>query len=94
MTLVELGESNVGRFDVPWAITGLLVQRVEELSAAAEAGIERGHVILEVNRRPVGSVAELRQVLATSRPGAVVLFYLYVPELDQRSLRTVRLDPE
>lgn len=94
MTLVELDEANVGRFEVPGAVTGLLVQRVEELSAAAEAGIERGHVILEVNRRSVSTVAELRRALSASQPGDVVLFYLYVPELDQRSLRTVRLDPE
>jgi serine protease Do len=94
MTLVELDESNVGRFQVPGAVTGLLVQRVEELSPAADAGIERGHVILEVNRRPVSTVAELRRALSASKPGDVVLFYLYVPELDQRNLRTVRLDPE
>ncbi|MDP1568670.1 MAG: trypsin-like peptidase domain-containing protein [Vicinamibacterales bacterium] len=94
MTLVELGEANVGRFNVPGPVTGLLVQRVEELSAAAEGGIERGHVILEVNRQAVSTVVELRRVLSSAPPGGVLLFYLYVPELDQRSLRTVRLDPE
>ena len=94
MTLVELDESNVSRFEVTGSVTGLLVQRVEELSAAFDAGIERGHVILEVNRRPVSTIAELRGALSASGPGDVVLFYLYVPELDQRSLRTVRLDPE
>lgn len=88
MMLVELDAAGAGR----GGVTGLLVQRVEELSPADEAGIERGHVILEVNRRPVATVAELRQVLQAARPGQVLLFYLYVPELDQRILRTFRLE--
>ena len=36
----------------PPASTGLLVQRVEPVSPAAEAGLERGQVLLHVNRRP------------------------------------------
>jgi serine protease Do len=94
MTLVEIDEGSAGRFDVPGAVAGLLVQRVEELSAAEDGGIERGHVILEVNRRPVRTVLELRRILAAAGPGDVLLFYLYVPDLDQRTIRTVRLDAD
>lgn len=93
LSLVEIDEANAHRFDVPDGMTGLLVQRVEPLSVAYEAGIERGTIILEINRRPVSSVAALRQIVDAVHPGGVLAFYLYVPEIDQRNIRTVRLDP-
>ena len=57
-------------------MTGLLVQRVEPMSAAQDAGIDRGQIILEVNRQPVHTIAGLRRILAgirASDPMAVFL---------------------
>jgi serine protease Do len=93
LTLVEIDESNGHRFDVPAGMTGLLVQRVEPLSAAYDAGIDRGQVILEINRRPVNSVAGYRRLVEGIRAGDVLAVYLYDPELDQRAIHTVRTDP-
>ena len=42
--------------------TGLLVQNAE--GAAAKAGVERGDVVLAVNGKPVGSVDEVKSILA------------------------------
>lgn len=92
LSLIEIDESNAHRFDIPEGMTGLLVQRVEQLSVAYEAGIERGSIILEVNRRAVNSVAALRQMVSTVEPGGVLAVYLYIPEIEQRNIRTVRLD--
>lgn len=73
-------------------MTGLLVQRVEPLSPAYDAGIERGNVILELNRQPVDSVARFRRLLEAAHPGEPLAFYLYLPDIDQRNIKTVRVD--
>ncbi|MGE3277224.1 MAG: trypsin-like peptidase domain-containing protein [Vicinamibacterales bacterium] len=93
LTVLAIDESNVHRFEVPEGVTGgLLVQRVEPYSAAYDAGIERGHLILEVNRQPVDSVAGFRRIVEGVRPGGVLSLYVYLPELDQRNIRTLRLE--
>jgi len=93
LTLIEVGESNAHRFDVPAGMTGLLVQRVEPFSAAHDAGILRGQILLEVNRQPVNSVAGYRRAVQASRPADVLAVFLYDPELEQRAIHTVRTEP-
>ena len=92
LSLIEIDDSNAHRFDIPAGMTGLLVQRVEPLSVADDGGIERGAIILEINRQPVNSVAGFRRIVGAARPGDVLAFYLYEPELDQRAIRTVRTE--
>jgi len=92
LVLIEIDRSNSRRFDVPEGMTGLLVQRVEPLSPAYDAGIERGNIILELNRQPVDSVARFRRLLETTRPGEPLAFYIYLPDIDQRNIKTVRVD--
>ena len=92
LSLIEIDDSNAHRFDIPAGMTGLLVQRVEPLSVAYDGGIERGSIILEVNRQPVNSIAGWRRIVGAARPGDVLAVYLYEPELDQRAIRTVRTE--
>jgi serine protease Do len=92
LSLIEIDDSNAHRFDIPSGMTGLLVQRVEPLSVAYDGGIERGSIILEVNRQPVNSIAGWRRIVGAARPGDVLAVYLYEPELDQRAIRTVRTE--
>jgi S1-C subfamily serine protease len=92
LSLIEIDDSNAHRFDIPAGMTGLLVQRVEPLSVAYDGGIERGAIILEINRQPVNSVAGFRRIVGASRPGDVLAVYLFEPELDQRAIRTVRTE--
>ena len=92
LSLIEIDDSNAHRFDIPSGMTGLLVQRVEPLSVAYDGGIERGSIILEVNRQPVNSIAGWRRIVGAARPGEVLAVYLYEPELDQRAIRTVRTE--
>jgi serine protease Do len=93
LTVIEIDASNAHRFDVPTGMTGLLVQRVEPLSAAHDAGIDRGQIILEINREPVDSVAEFRRVLLGIRGGDAMAFFIYIPEIEQKNIRTVRMEP-
>jgi serine protease Do len=56
------------------ATEGLVVQNVMQGSPAADAGFERGDVIVEVNKKPVKSVAELRETVAKHGKGSPLLF--------------------
>lgn len=92
LSLIEITEENAHRFDVPAGVVGLLVQRVEPLSEAFEAGIRRGQVLLELNRRPVQRVAAFRERLEEARRVGVVAVLTLDPEEGQRMIRTLRVD--
>lgn len=51
---------------------GVLVSRVNEGSAAAEAGIKAGDVIVAINKNRVASVSELQEWVARNRPGTTI----------------------
>lgn len=53
---------------------GVVVTQVEPGSAADEAGIRRGDVILEIDRKAVRSVDEYKKSVATIRKGRGILF--------------------
>ena len=92
LALIEIDGTNVHRFDVPQDTRGLLIQSVEPLSAAYDAGIERGQVILEINRQPVETVVGFRRIVAAAPAGSVLAVYLYDPDREERSIRTVRTE--
>ena len=94
LSLIEIDERNARRFDTPPGMTGLLVQRVEPLSVAHDAGIERGVIILEVNRQPVNSIAGFRRIVGGAQPGEILVVFLYDPDADVRSIRTVRTEQQ
>ena len=52
----------------------LTVQRAEEGSLAADAGFERVDVIVEVGKKPVKSVTELRESVDKHGKGKPMLF--------------------
>jgi serine protease Do len=53
--------------------TGLVVAEVADGSPAADAGIKPGDVIVEVNRKPVHTVGEFRQAMASQKAGESTL---------------------
>ena len=70
----------------------MLITRVEPLSASFDADVQRGTVLLEINRKPVASVADFQRLAGAARPGDIVALYVYVPDLDQRKLLTVHVE--
>jgi serine protease Do len=92
LTVRELDTETRQRYQVPAGVHGLVVTKVEPMSPAFDAEIERGFVLLEVNRRPVLTVADYRHLTGSLHLGDVLAFYLYVPSDEQRTLRTVRID--
>jgi serine protease Do len=65
----------VQRFNLKDADAGLVITEVTPAGPAAEAGLQPGDVIEEVNRRPVRSVAELQAALKASgeRPALLLV---------------------
>jgi serine protease Do len=53
---------------------GIVVSAVEPGSAADEAGIRRGDVIVEIDRKPIRNLDEYKKSIATIRKGKGVLF--------------------
>lgn len=51
---------------------GILIVRVDDASPAAEAGLQRGDILLAINGDAVNTVPELRFVLQTFEPGDVI----------------------
>jgi serine protease Do len=92
LSVKELDREFRDRFKVPATVRGVVVTRVEPMSPAFDADIERGVVVLEINRREVSSVAEFERATRGAHPGDVLAFYLYSPDGDQRTLRAVRID--
>ena len=88
----DLDGDDAARLALPSGIRGVLIARVEPLSAGFDADLERGQVILEVNRRPVASARDFERLVAGARPGDVLAVYLYLPDQEQRALRTLRVE--
>ena len=56
---------------------GLAVAGVKDGSPAAAAGIRPGDIIVQVNRKPVRKIAELREALAAQRAGEPTLLQIH-----------------
>jgi len=57
-------------------VTGVMVTRVEPGSPAADAGIQKGDVIQEVNRHPVKDVKEFVQMVQRTQKKETVLLFI------------------
>lgn len=56
---------------------GVVVMRVKVNSPAEEADIQRGDVILEINRKPIKSVDDYRDIASNAKPGESLLFLVF-----------------
>ena len=88
----DIDRQTADRLELPKQMKGVLIARVEPISAAFDGGIERGAVILEVNRQRVESAADYRRLTRGARAGDILTLYLYVPDLEQRQLKTIRVE--
>ena len=62
------------------------------MSPAFDADIERGHVLLEINRQPVRSIDDYRRLTTRAKTGDILTLYVYKPEGPSRALYTVKID--
>jgi serine protease Do len=73
VTVNELTPEIARQIRVPIEAQGVVVRDIEPGSFAADAGLERGDVIQEVNRKPVKNVAEFQAAARHAGRDAVLL---------------------
>ncbi len=88
----ELDRAFASRLAIPDGVAGVVVSRVDPTGTAFSASVRRGFVIMEINRRPVRTVADYQRLLAAARPGDVLALYCFDPTLSQRALVTVTME--
>ena len=92
LTVRDLDAATFNRLDLRRQTRGVLITRVEPLSPSFDAEVQRGTVLLEINRKPVASSADFRRLAGAARPGDILALYVYLPDLDSRKLLTVRVE--
>jgi serine protease Do len=92
MTVREIDRGVVGRLDIPNSVEGVIVSRVDPSGEAFAAQVRRGFVIIEINRRPVRSVADYDRIVSAARPGDVLTLFYYDPSQGQRALVALTVD--
>ncbi len=92
LSVRDLDRQTAERLDLPRNTRGVLITRVEPMSSSFDNGIERGTVLLEVNRQPVESAADFRRIARAARPGDILTLWIYAPDIVQRQLKTIRVD--
>ena len=86
-------ESDVARrLGAPSDVRGVVVWRVDTVGAAADADVERGDVILEIDRQPVHTLDDYERLVKNARAGEILTIYLYKSASGQRRLSTIRVD--
>lgn len=73
LTVQTLTAEIADSLGVPRDLKGVVVTAVEPDSPAAETGLRRSDIILEVNRTPVKGVAEYRKALKSAAKGKSIL---------------------
>jgi serine protease Do len=92
LTVRELDRGVVGRLEIPGTINGVMISRVDPTGAGFQALLRRGLVIMEINKRPIATLADYQRTVTAARPGDILVFYVYDPTLTQRSLVTVTVE--
>ena len=88
----ELDAAFVRRMGIPGSVSGVVVVRADPAGASFSPPMRRGFVIMEINRRPVRTVAEFAKVIAAARTGDVLAFYGYDPAVAQRGFVLATVD--
>ena len=76
LTVTDLDPDTARQLDMDTP-EGVLITRVKVNSPAEDAGLSRGDVILEINRKPVNSVEEYRNSIQGGKPGDTLLFLIF-----------------
>jgi serine protease Do len=93
LSVKELDAATSARMRLPPSIQGLFVTEVDPAGPARLARLRAGHVLLEINRRRVTTLADFRAAIASLKPNEAVAVLVYDQPSDQRVLATLLPDP-
>jgi serine protease Do len=77
LRLRDLTAEAAERLDLPDGRGGALVAAVEPGGAAARAGVQRGDVILEVNRRKISGASDATRQLRAASDSSIALMLVW-----------------
>jgi serine protease Do len=92
LTVRDLDQGFARRMEIPASVHGVVVVRIDPVGPAFVPGMRRGFVIMEINRQPVGSVADFARLVAAARTGDALAFYGYDPSVGQREIVMATVD--
>jgi serine protease Do len=87
-----LDAATARRLELPAAVEGVMVVRVDPAAASFVPAMRRGFVIMEINREPVRTPGDFQRVMNAARTGDVLAFYGYDPAVKQRSIVMATVD--
>jgi serine protease Do len=77
LALGDLSSDARQQLQAPTEVHGAVVENVEPGSSAENAGIQRGDVIVEVNRKPVQSASDVQRALSGVAQGQDALVLVW-----------------
>jgi serine protease Do len=80
------------QLNLPSSTKGVVVENVDQGSAAAQAGVQQGDVIQEVNHKPVSNMSDLRSAL-TGASGNQPVLLLVIPPNQPGFTQYLRIEP-
>jgi len=72
-------------------VDGLVVVHVKEVSAAADAGIQEGDIITQVNGQKVGSTDDFGKIISKAKKGDYLKLYVYSPRANVSRFALVKI---
>ena len=72
-------------------VDGLLVVHVKEVSAAADAGIQEGDIITQVNGQKVGSTEDFGKLVSRAKKGEYLKLYVFHPRANVSTFALVKI---
>jgi serine protease Do len=76
LSVMELTEDIARQLGLSGSEEGIVVSRVEPYSPADEAGVRKGDVIQEINRKRVRNMEDFNRIVSTLKEGDVMLLFI------------------
>ena len=92
MTVRDIDAGSALRRNLPDGVRGVVVVEVDPAGPARLARMRAGHVVLEVNRRSVQSMAGFESAVGALPPGVSAVLLIYDPLTDVRQLISIAPD--
>jgi len=89
VSIQDLSPQVARQLGIPPSASGVVVTQVQPDSPAAEAGIQRGDVVQEVNRKPVKSSTDFRNAVAQDSKSVLLLIQRRDPQGKNMTIYTV-----